>query len=269
MTVGFLHPGAMGASLARALPDDAAWVSTGRSEATRERADAAGLVACTSLDELVERCEVVVSVCPPGSAIDVADEVAATGFGGLYVDANAIAPSTARSIAERFERFVDGGIIGPPVSGPGSTRLYVSGVEAPTVAELWTGSDLVVRIVDGGPGAASAVKTCFATWTKASTAMLLAVRALARAEGVEDALLDEWATSMPGLDERARRSAPSTAAKAWRFVGEMEQHAEAFVADGLPGGFGEAAADVYRRLADLKDADGVDLDVVIAALLDD
>jgi hypothetical protein len=145
----------------------------------------------------------------------------------------------------------------------------VSGADATTVADLWAGSDLEVRVVDGGPGAASAVKTCFATWTKASTAMLLAVRALARSEGVEDALLGEWATSMPDLDGRARRSAPSTAAKAWRFVGEMEQHAAAFNADGLPGGFAEAAADVYRRLADLKNDDDVDLDAVIAALLGD
>lgn len=269
MDVGFLHPGAMGSSLARVVRADALWVSAGRSDASRRRADDAGLSAIDSLEELVERCDVIVSVCPPGSAAEVAERVAGAGFGGLYVDANAIAPATARTIAERFERFVDGGIIGPPVSGPGSTRLYLSGAEASTVADLWRDTDLTVRIVDGGPGAASAVKTCYATWTKGSTAMLLAIRALARAEGVEDALLAEWATSQPGLDERSRRSAPGTAAKAWRFVGEMEQHGVAFAADGLPGGFGDAAAEIYRRLADLEDADDVDLDVVITELLAD
>ncbi len=98
--------------------------------------------------------------------------------------------------------------------------------------------------------------------------MLLAIRALARAEGVEESLAAEWATSMPDLADRAELSAVGTAPKAWRFVGEMHEQADAFEAGGLPGGFSAAAAEIYRRMAVLKDVEAADLDAVLGALLD-
>ncbi len=210
-TVGVLHPGAMGvtvaAECAASEANEVLWCSAGRSAESVDRATTAGLTGVDTLAELVERSDVIVSVCPPGSALDVADQVAAIGFDGVYVDANAIAPDTARAVGRRFERFVDGGIIGPPAIRAGITRLYVSGDEAASVATLWDGSLLDVRPIDGGPGAASALKIAYATWTKVSSAMLLAVRALARAEGIEETLLDEWAISLPGTAERSEATA--------------------------------------------------------------
>ncbi|MDY7101241.1 MAG: DUF1932 domain-containing protein [Actinomycetota bacterium] len=271
MTTGILHPGAMGASVAAACSGQTAWVSAGRSPATAERAERAGLEAVTSIAELCERAEVIVSVCPPAAAVDVADAVAAAGFDGIYADVNAIAPATARAIGERFERFVDGGIIGPPAWEPGTTRLYLSGDDAAEVATRWEGSPLEVRLVEGGAGAASAVKASYAAWTKGSAALLLAVRALARAEGVEDALVGEWARSQPGLDDRCARVASVNAPKGWRFAGELAEIAAAFEARGLPGGFGLAASEVYGALGPWKDAerDDVDLAAVLDALLDE
>ncbi len=242
------------------------WSPDGRSEATIARAEAAGIDAAPSFDHFVAESEVIVSVCPPGAAGEVAARVADAGFGGVYVDVNAIAPHTARAIAGRFAEFVDGGIVGPPVTRAGTTRLYLSGDGAGAVAQLWSDSPLEVRVIDGPIGAASAVKTGFATWTKASSAMLLTIRALARAEGVEDALDAEWATSMPDLAARVAATATATAPKAWRFVGEMEEHRAAFEAVGLPGDFSAAAAEVYRRMADLREVDGADLEAVLDVL---
>jgi Domain of unknown function (DUF1932) len=90
------------------------------------------------------------------------------------------------------------------------------------------------------------VKMAYASWTKGSAAMLLAARALARAEGVEDALLAEWEQSQPGLIQRWDRAATSAATKGWRWVAEMEEIAASMAADGLPAGFHQAAADIYR-----------------------
>ncbi len=115
MATGFLHPGSMGASIAAACRGERLWCGDGRSPATRERAEAAGLGDAGSLDALVKRADVIVAVCPPASAVEVADEVATLGFDGIYVDVNAISPATSRGIGERFTRFVDGGIVGPPV----------------------------------------------------------------------------------------------------------------------------------------------------------
>ena len=267
MATAFLHPGAMGASLAATCRGTRLWCSEGRSEATRARAAMAGMEEVHSLEALVERADVLISVCPPAAASTVALAVAGAGFDGTYVDVNAISPASARAIGERFTRFVDGGVIGPPVSTAGATRLYLSGEKALEVADLWSGSLLETRVVDGGAGAASAVKICFAAWTKGTAALLLAIRALATAEGVEPALLAEWETSMPDLAEQADHAASTNAPKAWRFAGELQEIADSFAVHGLPDGFGQAAAEVYDRLAGFKDTTTASLPAIVDALI--
>jgi hypothetical protein len=82
----------------------------------------------------------------------------------------------------------------------------------------------------------------------------MGVRALAVTEGVDEALLAEWRRSQPELPKRSEAAARDNAKKAWRFVGEMEEIAATFETAGLPGGFHEAAAAIYRRLSDYRDA---------------
>jgi len=199
-----------------------------------------------------------VSVCPPHAALDVARAVAARRFAGTYVDANAVSPATARNIGavvgSAGATFVDGGIVGPPPHRPGTTRLYLSGPEAGRAAAAFAGSPLAVITLDGPPGAASALKMAYAAWTKGSAALLMAVRALAAAEQVGDALLREWAQSQPDLTARSEAAAKGSASKAWRWIGEMEEIAATFAAAGLPDGFHRAAAEVYQRLARYKNA---------------
>src|SRR5438445_7962958 len=87
----------------------------------------------------------------------------------------------------------------------------------------------------------------YAAWTKGTSALLLSVRALARAEGVEETLLDEWRLSLPQLPEQSIAAAHSALGKGWRWLGEMEQIAETLAAVGLPEGFHRAAAEIYGR----------------------
>ena len=193
-TVGLLHPGEMGAAVGGCLVTaghTVLWDPAGRSRATTGRALAAELTG-TSLDSVVSRSSVIFSVCPPHAALDVARQVAATGFGGVYVDANAISVATAARVATVVTAagavYVDGGIIGPPPDNTGHTRLYLCGERAAEVRALFTRSALEARIAEGAHGepyAASAVKMAYAAWTKGTGALLLACRALARAEGVE------------------------------------------------------------------------------------
>ena len=249
--VGVLHPGEMGASVAGSLSERGGtvlWASSGRSAATAERAQAAGLEDVGDVGELCSRCDVLLSICPPHAAVGVARE--AGGFAGLYFDANAIAPDTARAIAGLQPRFVDGGIVGPPPHQPGTTRLYLSGGEADQVAALFVGTNVDARVLSGGPGAASALKAAYAGWTKGSAALLLTVRDLARAEGVEDALLEEWRLSIPELAERVAGAERSARRKGWRWIGEMEEIAHSMAAQDLPTGFHEASAEVFRRTAE-------------------
>lgn len=268
MITGFLHPGAMGATIASACRGTRVWASEGRSAASAERASEAAIDDVGTVAALVAEADTIVSVCPPGAALDVARQVADLGFDGLYVDANAVSPASAHEIGRPFARFVDGGIIGPPVARAGTTRLYLAGDGASEVARRWAGSALEVRIIDAEPGAASAVKMGFAAWTKGTSALLLAVRAYVQAEGVSADLVGEWQTSMPDLVARSDHTAVGVGPKAWRFAGEMEEIADSFAAAGLPAGFHEAAARVYESLHAFKDAmPPPSLDDVIDALL--
>jgi 3-hydroxyisobutyrate dehydrogenase-like beta-hydroxyacid dehydrogenase len=224
------------------------WASAGRSAATAERAEAAGLEDAGDIAEVCRRCEILLSICPPHAALEVAR--AASAFTGIYVDANAIAPGTARAIAKLQPRLVDGGIVGPPPSRPGTTRLYLSGGEAAEVAALFAGTDLEARVLSAEPGAASALKAAYAGWTKGSAALLLTMRELARAEGVADALLEEWRLSIPELEEHVAGAERSARRKGWRWVGEMEEIAQSMAAHDLPTGFHKAAAEVFRRAAE-------------------
>jgi 3-hydroxyisobutyrate dehydrogenase-like beta-hydroxyacid dehydrogenase len=258
-TVGLLHPGEMGAAVGGCLVSaghEVLWDPAERSRASTGRALAAELTG-VALPVLVSRSAVIVSVCPPHAALDVARQVAAAGFAGVYVDANAISVATAAQVASVVEAagasYVDGGVVGPPPESARAdslrTRLYLSGPRAGEVRGLFGRSALDARIADGPLFAASAVKMAYAAWTKGTGALLLAVRALARAEGVERTLLAEWGMSQPALGAQSERSAASATAKGWRWVAEMEEIAASMAAAGLPAGFHEAAAEIFDRAA--------------------
>lgn len=265
--MGLLHPGQMGAAVGAALRArgrTVLWASAGRSAATAERAREAGLEDVGGVDELASRCDVILSLCPPHAAVEVAR--ALRRFHGPYVDANAISPATARTIAGLVSRYVDGGVVGPPPSAAGTTRLYLSGGEARLVANLFADTIVDAVVVSGDPSAASAVKMAYAAWTKGTAALLLAIRALARTEGVEQELLAEWRLSLPHLEERSAAAARSAATKGWRWVAEMNEIAGTFAAAGLPDGFHRAAAEIYERSPQTPADGDADLDQVLAAL---
>lgn len=267
--IGLIHPGTMGAALARCLEGEVLWASERRSAATVARATEAGISDQGSLESLVTSADAVMAVCPPGAALEVAEQVSVFGFDGMYVDLNAVAPASARAIGGFFTRFVDGGIVGPPPASPGDTRVYLSGEDAALVARLFAGSAVDARVIGSKPGQASAVKMAYAAWTKGSSALLLSAAALATSEGVIDELLDEWDMSIPDLRERLERVSARIGGKAWRFVGEMEEIAHSYGNSGLPDAFHLAAADLYARLADLKDGpQGQSPDEVVRRLLD-
>jgi len=232
-TVGVLHPGEMGAAVGACVDGEVIWASEGRSGTTRRRA--AGFRDAGTVAALVAESDVILSICPPHSALEVAQ--ACSGFAGIYVDANAISPQRAREVASLQPRFVDGGIVGGPPREPGTT-LYLSGDHAGAAAALFAGSPLSTRVVVN----ASAVKMAYAAWSKGTTAMLLAIREVARANGIED----EWRLAAPELAERLPRAEAAKAKKGWRWIGEMEEIADTFAAAGQPDGFHRAAAEVYR-----------------------
>lgn len=274
--VGILHPGAMGVSIAASARNSGNivyWASDGRSPQTHERANKAELLDIQSVANICDECSIIFSVCPPHAAEDVAKEVIAHGFKGVYLDANAISPQRAtridQAMAEADVEFVDGGIIGGPAWNPGRTWLYLAGKEAQRVSACFSAGPLETSVMGESAGKASALKMCFAAYTKGSTALLTAILAASEALGVREELANQWSRGGSDFAEQTTRRVRGVTAKAWRFAGEMEEIASTFEEAGMPGGFHAAAAEIYGRIAGFKDAQEVpSLADVLAALLD-
>ena len=198
---------------------------------------------------MAAQADVILSICPPAFAETTFASVA--GFHGLYVDANAISPTTSRRLETAVTRgggaYVDGGIIGRPPLSSGDARLYVSGPEARTSAALFDDTVVDARVVSGDIGAASALKLAYASWTKGAMALLINSYELAERESVAEALVDEWSESRPRLLDEHDRAVRTTEKKGWRWAGEMTEIGEAMRSVDLPDGFYLAARHVFER----------------------
>jgi 3-hydroxyisobutyrate dehydrogenase-like beta-hydroxyacid dehydrogenase len=187
--------GAAVASQARRHGAAVLWCPTGRSAATKQRAQDAGLVAVDSVTELVERSKILICLCPPAHAEDVAEQVATFGFAGIYVEANAISPARIQRIATLLKpnaTVVDACVIGSPPSDTKATRLYLSGANSAVdaVAGLFAGTSVQAQPLTGGVGKASALKLAYSSYQKASRVLSAIAHALAAEHGVQDELLD-------------------------------------------------------------------------------
>jgi hypothetical protein len=135
------------------------------------------------------------------------------------------------------------------------------------VADCFAAGPLETGIISNIAGQASALKMCYAAYTKGSTALLCAILAAAEILEVRETLAHQWSLDGAGLDRQAPERARRVTAKAWRFAGEMDEIAATFKLAGMPGGFHQAAAEIYHRLADFKDASATpSLEEVLAAL---
>ncbi len=273
--IGILHPGEMGISVAASAINNGHqvyWISAGRSDKTRAHAEKYELTEVRSVSELCQTSEIIFSVCPPHAAEDVAKYVIGAGFKGLYLDANAISPQCAFKIGQMMQangiHFVDGGIIGGPAWEPKSTWLYLSGKDADKIANCFTKGPLGTKIISDEIGKASALKMCYAAYTKGTAALLAAILSSAESLGVREELYQQWDMDDKDFSEQVNRRVSRVTSKAWRFEGEMKEIAETFREAGLPSGFHEAATEIYHRLADFKDTpENPPLNDVLKALL--
>ncbi len=274
--IGILHPGEMGISIgASAIHNghEVYWMSQGRSNKTRRRASQYKLLEVPSLSKLCQTCEIILSVCPPHAAEDVARSVVETGFNrGLYLDANAISPQRSIKIGQIMKaagiRFVDGGIIGGPAWTPNETWLYLSGNNAEEIAACFTKGPLATKIIGNEIGKASALKMCYAAYTKGTTALLASVLAASEFLGVRENLYEHWDMDDRGFSEQVNQRVRRVTSKAWRFEGEMMEIAATLSEAGLPKEFHEAASEIYHRMANFKDATDIpSLQEVIKSLI--
>lgn len=272
-TVGILHPGSMGAAVAACAAANAAtvlWCTAGRSAASRGRAERLGLEPVPTLEYLLDRSDIVISLCPPAAAEDLAHDVAKHQFSGVYVEANAINPERALRITDALgatATVIDGGVVGPPPMRGKTPTLYLSGPSDATtrVEELFVGTDVLTKALGGGVGKASALKLAYASFQKTSRVLVALATGLAREHGVDQELL-----AIAGRRADSYLAEPEyvakAAARAWRWGPEMEEVADALAAAGLPPEMLRAAASTLARWNDAKDDSELRLDAALDQL---
>ncbi len=260
--VAIIGAGEMGAAVARRLRECGARVMTslkGRSAASVERVERVGIEVIDDDNLLVRDADFVMSIVPPGAAVEVARRfrypLLHAEAKPIFVECNAIAPSTTRRIEEtlRGVRFIDGGIIGGPpaastqnpAKGP---RCYASGASATELMRL-AAYGLDIAVLDAPVGAASALKLAYAGMTKGFTAIATAMLHAASREGLADVLRAELARTQPQFLARLERSIPDMFPKAYRWVAEMAQIAE-FIGNTREGAtIYDGAARLYEWIA--------------------
>ncbi|MER6441278.1 DUF1932 domain-containing protein [Streptomyces sp. NPDC001185] len=268
-TVGILHPGSMGVAVAACAATNAdavLWCPAGRSPASVARAEQSGLTPVATLRELLDRSDIVISLCPPAAAEDLARGVAKHGFARVYVEANAINPARAVRIAELLDAaaVVDGGVVGSPPK-PGKTpTLYLSGpVDATARIEaLFANTAVQTAVLGTEVGKASALKLSYASFQKTSRVLVALAVGMAREHGVDQELIKVASKRTDSYLSEPQYVA-KTAARAWRWGPELEEAADALAAAGLPPEMLRAAASTLARWNDVKDSE-----LTLAAALD-
>ncbi|MGW1534471.1 DUF1932 domain-containing protein [Streptomyces aureus] len=259
-TVGILHPGSMGAAVAACAATNAAetlWCEAGRSTASVERAARFGLTPVATLAELLDRSDIVISLCPPAAAENLARDVAGHRFAGVYVEANAINPERAQRIAALLEpaaTVLDGGIVGSPPVGGKTPTLYLSGPTAATsrIEALFAGTAVRTAVLGTELGKASALKLAYASFQKTSRVLVALAVGMAREHGVDQELI-EIASRRTDSYLSEPQYVAKTAARAWRWGPELEEAADALATASLPPEMLRAAASTLARWNDAKD----------------
>ena len=258
-TVGILSTGDMGHSVGRVLREggfDVVTCLTGRSERTRQLAGEAEIRDIPEMDDLVREVDLILAILVPDQTIPLARQVAAsikrTGTQPAYADCNAIAPNTSKQIDEIISnaggRYIDAGIIGGPPSQDEQTRFYASGPHEDILTQL-DGYGILVRPMGGEVGRASGIKMCYASVTKGTAALHTAVLTTAESLGLSRELLKELEESQ-GQRLQAMESIKTLSAKAFRWVGEMEEIAATYESAGVTPHFHQGAAAIFRMIAD-------------------
>ena len=264
-TIAILSPGDMGHGVGKALVEHGYEVITclaGRSRRTRDLAATAGFRDVPSLEDMVLQADLVMSILVPDQAVGVAREVAeamrAAGTSRPFADCNAVSPGSASEMASIISAaggdYIDGGIIGGSPARGAVPRIYTSGPRADLMDEL-DGKGIAVKNLGPGIGRASGIKMCYASMTKGTNALRVAMLTAAQSLGLYDELIEELAYSQGEALSAMESGIPGLPANSGRWIGEMEEIAETFDAAGVTPGFHQGAAEIFRLLASTSFAD--------------
>ncbi|KAJ3867358.1 6-phosphogluconate dehydrogenase C-terminal domain-like protein [Lentinula novae-zelandiae] len=287
--ISVIGAGAMGSQIAhRLFQSGAGPILTnldGRSPETCKRAAACGMKD-TSYADIVSRATYILSVVPPRDAFAIAKIIADTVKSSnaeettpyqprtklVFIDCNAVNPSSAKQMAQLFVNtsatFIDGAIVGGPPSEVYNPGLYICADpndeavldELEVTLEKYGLQPFSLKGEGAGIGDASAVKMANSGIVKGTialfTSMILA--SYTSSPSTSQGLLHSLHISQSTFINQMIRLVPQMTPKAYRFVGEMKEVAKFTEDQGLEdiGCIYEGAARIFQQIANAHEARG-------------
>lgn len=257
-TIAILSPGDMGHSVGKILGQNGFDVITclsGRSDRTKRLALEGNFRVVSSINELVEEADIVLSILVPAYAQSVAEEVASalrlTGSSTYFADCNAVSPKKSLLISDTINnaggRYIDGGIIGGAPGKGVAPRFYVSGPDSDLLMAL-DGKGISVKPIGDSIGRASGIKMCYAALTKGTNTLQVALLLAAHRMGLICELAEEFRFSQQDQLKKMEATIPSLPANAHRWIGEMQEISQTFDDVNVTSQFHMGAAVIYDLL---------------------
>lgn len=260
--IAILYPGGLGAVLGRAFVQAGDAVITclsARSEATCGRALSSGFIVVPSLGEVARQSQIVISLVPPGAALETASRFARSvevtrnlvDVLPTFVDANSVAPRTKLRIAEILAEVgvgcLDGAFFGPTNELGRNNLLALSGPEAAQIAPFF---QRAVEVRHLGPtiGQAAALKMALTILTKALPALFLEIVCASASRDQLDSTLEMMRRLYPGIISFLERTLPTYPVYVQRRKHELEEAASWLHEAGQSGCMTRSAVEVLGRL---------------------
>lgn len=234
----------------------------------------AGVAGAERPEDALAGVEAALSLVTADQALAAARDYAPhLPSGALWLDMNSVAPETKRTAAAAIEnaggRYVDVAVMAPVHPAGRGVPLLASGQHAEAAATLLRAMGFTrVRVIEGGIGAASAVKMIRSVVVKGIEALTAECMLAAEAAGVRDevlASLDASDRAIPWT-ERADYNLDRMLVHGTRRAAEMAEVVETLTALGVSPIMSEGAAQWQQGMGDLGVLPLAGLDAKLAAV---
>ena len=93
---------------------------------------------------------------------------------------------------------------------------------------------------------------CYAAYSKGDDSLACLHSGNSGGLGVREELYGQWNMDDPGFSEQVNRRVTADHGQGMEIRGEMDEIAATFEEAGLPEGFHQAAAEIFRRMANME-----------------
>lgn len=197
--------------------------------AVQQRAGQAGVVLSGSVKSVAGQADILFAAVPSSYTLDVCKTVLPyLHRGQIYADVSASTPKTKKEIWALLEGtgvlFADAAMLGSLPQDKHRVPITASGNGAKAFYDAMTPLGMRITCVEGGAGAASAIKLVRSIYMKGMAALMVEMLLAADIYDVTDAVVDSISRSMDGIafTDHLKRLVTGTAIHAKRRAAELK-----------------------------------------------